>query len=789
MSRSRVKRVRGLTAALPEGCLLSSTQMREGVKSLKAPGKNAALTSAALAIALGLPLPALAQETAAAQEQVPTLPPVVVIQQKTVTPASRPSVRSEGRSQDRQARQETDAQPASSGSTVPGSGGTAQTGMFSLGGINLMGGTYITSDQTWYFAKPTLDQAMALAPGVVASNSGGTRNEQMVFVRGFNRLQVPVSIDGVRVYLPYDNRIDFSDFVTADISEIQIAKGYASVLDGPGAIGGAINLVTKRPTKELEIEAGSSMTLARDGSYQGFSNFASVGTRQNLWYMLMTGTINDRKGWMLSEDFTPTANQGAGWRDNSQKEDWRVSAKVGFTPNATDEYAVSVIHQENSKGAPFHTTDPISSQRYWVWPGRDLTNIYENSTTRLGKASYINTKLYYTLYNDSLFAYDDSTLTTQTKPSTFQSFYHDSAYGGSVEAGTDITNWDTLKGAFHYRRDIHGEYNEMYSNAKAGASCGVSGAKDNAYAMPAPCQEPLQTSIEDTYSLAVENTYHLTKRIDLVTGASYDWRILYEAQDWTLKDGLFEYQKQNNQAFNWQGAAVYRYADDAKVYASVSDRTRFPTIFERFSSRFGGATSNPGLSPEQATNYEIGWAGKLGKANLSTAIFYSDVNNLIESVNYIDPVLGAVSQSRNVGHGYMEGWEGSADIAVTSNFMVGGNLTLMRIDIADDKNKQVVLTGVPDAKGIAYVKWRPIGALTITPNVEIASDRWTQNTSGTLAYKVGAYTLANISAEYEFRPGTTLNLTAHNLFDTNYTLTDGFPEPGRTVTVGMKMKF
>ncbi len=465
MSRSRVKRARGLTAALPEGWLLSSTQMRGWPSCPEAPGRNAALTSAVLALALGLPLPALAQETAAAQEQVPTLPPVAVIQPKTVTPASRPSVRSEGR--DRQVHQEIEGQPASAGPTVPGSGGTAQTGMFSLGGINLMGGTYITSDQTWYFAKPTLDEAMALAPGVVASNSGGSRNEQLIFVRGFNRLQVPLSIDGVRVYLPYDNRLDLSDFVTADIAEIQIAKGYASVLDGPGAIGGAINLVTKRPTKELEIEAGSSMTVARDGSYQGYSSYASVGTRQHLWYMLVTGTINDRRGWMLSEDFTPTANQGAGWRDNSQKEDWRVSAKVGLTPNATDEYAVSVIHQENSKGAPLHVTDPVASQRYWVWPGRDLTNIYENSTTRLGKASYINTKLYYTLYNNSLFAYDDPALTTQTKPSTFRSYYHNSAYGGSVEAGTDITNWDTLKGAFHYRRDIHGEYNEMFSNAKS----------------------------------------------------------------------------------------------------------------------------------------------------------------------------------------------------------------------------------------------------------------------------------------------------------------------------------
>ena len=35
----------------------------------------------------------------------------------------------------------------------------------------------------------------------------------------------------------------------ADIAAIQIQKGYASVLDGPGAMGGAINLVTMKPTK------------------------------------------------------------------------------------------------------------------------------------------------------------------------------------------------------------------------------------------------------------------------------------------------------------------------------------------------------------------------------------------------------------------------------------------------------------------------------------------------------------------------------------------------------------
>ncbi len=112
----------------------------------------------------------------------------------------------------------------------------------------------------------------------------------------------------------------------------------------------------------------------------------------------------------------------------------------------------------------------------------------------------------------------------------------------------------------------------------------------------------------------------------------------------------------------------------------------------------------------------------------------------------------------------------------------------MQIDIGQP-GKSVTLTGIPDVKGIAYASWKPLDALTVTPNVEFASDRWTTNTAGILTYKLGAYTIANISAEYQLRPGTTVNLTARNLFDLNYTLTDGYPEPGRTITLGFKMKF
>ncbi|MGD9658597.1 MAG: TonB-dependent receptor plug domain-containing protein, partial [Methylocystis sp.] len=121
------------------------------------------------------------------------------------------------------------------------------------------GGYTITNRQMETFSRDTLDAAVNLAPGVNSQLVGGTRNEQNIYVRGFDRWQVPLTVDGVRVYLPADNRLDFARFLTADIAEVQIAKGYVSVLDGPGGMGGQINLVTRKPSRELELEGRAKL--------------------------------------------------------------------------------------------------------------------------------------------------------------------------------------------------------------------------------------------------------------------------------------------------------------------------------------------------------------------------------------------------------------------------------------------------------------------------------------------------------------------------------------------------
>src|SRR4029079_14415036 len=105
--------------------------------------------------------------------------------------------------------------------------------------------------------------------------------------------------------------------------------------------------------------------------------------------------------------------------------------------------------------------------------------------------------------------------------------------------------------------------------------------------------EPHQQELEDTYSIALENRFHLTDQIDFVAGASYDWRNLLRAQDYVdptinnrgvITPGRFaDFPLADADAPNIQGALIYNYDDTGHVYANISDRARFPTIMERFS--------------------------------------------------------------------------------------------------------------------------------------------------------------------------------------------------------------
>ena len=654
----------------------------------------------------------------------------------------------------------------------------AQDTVFELGKLNVVtviGEAYdgdptdntVTVEDVWTFNRDTLDEAVKLIPGVTSTFDGnGRRNEHDIFVRGFGRWQVPLAIDGIRIYLPADNRLDFNRFLTQDLAEIEVQKGYVSVLDGPGGMGGAINLITRKPTETFEAEL-------RTGGGEGFADaYVRVGSLRERFYAQGSVSFLDREGWQMSDDFIPTAIEDGGERNGSDNEDSRANFKLGYTPNDTDEYSISYTAQTGEKGAPLHVYNnpPSPPNSYWRWPTWDIGNLYWLSSTQLGEVR-LKTRLFHNTYENTLYAYDSADYTAQSLNGRFQSFYDDVGDGGRVEISAPLGGRNALGAAFHYRRDEHTEFNINRPTHPTLSST-----------------EPLQETEERTWSVAIENTFAALPDVDVVVGVSHEENDLEKAQDYNATSGLFEYPTGGSDATNVQGAAYWEYADTRQLHAVISSRTRFPTTFERFSTRFGNAIPNPDLEPEQAVNYEIGWAAQATDAlNLSAAVFYADIDDMIQTV-----VASAgppqLTQTRNVGDGEFYGLEIGVQSQLTELWRVAANYTYLQREIVDALQPGYEVVGAPDHAAFLAFSYEPTQRLTVTPSVELAGDRWSDVTGGGYV-RTGDYVLSNLQVQYRGGDSWELAIGGTNLADENFELAHGFPEEGRNLYVRARVTF
>lgn len=329
------------------------------------------------------------------------------------------------------------------------------------------------------------------------------------------------------------------------------------------------------------------------------------------------------------------------------------------------------------------------------------------------------------------------------------------------------TRWraNSLKAAAHYRYDFHTEQNFNRPTNPTLASA-----------------EPRQEQAQHTWSVALENTFHATSSVDLVGGVSVERYEVTKAQDFNATAGVFEFPKGGSDSFNWQGAAVWHYTAAAEVHASVSNRSRFPVIFELYSTRFGTATPNPDLGPERATNLELGWKSTVrGRVQLEGAVFYNDVRDLIQTV----VLPNTTTQAQNVGDGEFYGVEVRGEVPLGRRLRAGGNYSYIRRSITDALQPNLRPTGVPTHKAFAHITWTAVERLSVTPSLDFAGDRWS-DVNPTPAFpfvRTGGYTMLNVAAQYSFAGGIDLMVGGRNLTDDNYELAWGFPQPGRTFYV------
>lgn len=646
---------------------------------------------------------------------------------------------------------------------LPISALAAEESVFTLGEINvtasalspsILPSTQIDSEDMRRNDRETVGGALDLAAGVNLSKVGA-RNEQMVYVRGFDLRQVPLFIDGIPVYVPYDGYVDLGRFNTFDLSRIEVAKGFSSMMYGANTIGGAINLVSRRPSKAFEGEVGAGITMTGDGDTNSYRAYANLGTNQGKWYFQASASYLDQDYFPLSSDFRPVAAENGGNRENSYNRDSKINLKFGLTPNATDEYTVNYIAQHGVKGTPpYAGTVTGIFPRYWRWPYWDKDSLYFLTNTAIGEHS-VKLRVYHDTFKNSLFAYDNANYTSQVKPSSFQSWYDDYTNGMSVEGDFRLSAANQLKASYHWKEDIHREHN---------------------------WGEPIRHFKDRTQSVSLEDTHAFNNRLSLVSGLGFDKRDTLEAQDYNATTKVVsDFVKDDASATNGQIGVFYQTSDTGKLQVSIARKSRFPTIKDRYSYRLGTAIPNPGLKAEQATHYEIGYSGRINHSILGEVhLFYSDITNLIQS-SAIAPSLCSsppCTQMQNVGKASSSGLELSARGELASHWEFAANYAYL--DRRNRSASNIRLTDAPRHKLFASTTWKPASQWDITASVDALSSRYSSSDGKQTA---AGFAVADLKAGYTLKNGVKVEGGVRNLFDRLYYYTEGFPEAGRTYFV------
>ena len=601
-------------------------------------------------------------------------------------------------------------------------------------------------------------------PGVFLDRSGA-RNEHNLLVRGFDSRRVPVFIDGIPVYVPYDGNMDIGRFTTFDLSRIDISKGASSVLYGANTLGGAVNLITQKPTQAFEGAIGYGFAHGRSGDTGSNQTYFNLGTKQDYFYAQLSGSFLEKQGLQLSRHYrqvNPNGDDG-GRAENSVQRDKKLSLKVAFTPNKTDEYALVLATQKGAKQSPLYSGEG-SFARYWRWPMWDKDSIYFLSGTAFNSHNlYLNTKIFYDSFKNDLRAFDNASFNTQNRRSSFNSYYRDYSYGAGFDLGGDLTEKDSLKFSTIIKYDVHREH-------------------DN--------NDPVAVDKDRTYSFGLENIYRFMERTKLISGVSYDYRQSNRAEKFESRcvssgqnNVICPFDIGNKHAFNYQIKLAHSFDQNDEFAVGFAKKTRFATMKERYSRGLGRSPKvpNPFLSPETAYHYEASYMRTFGDwLRLDGALFYSEVKDAINEAS----IARNTNQFQNVGKETFKGVELAAAIFATENVTLGANYTYMR---AKNKTQNSIVTDIPKHKFFAYMDWKIVPNVSFYVSQEAEHGRYYLDSGD--AVKLSGFGNTNAKVTYNVTDRFTVEVGVSNLFDKNYYYEAGYPEEGRMFFSNLRYKF
>lgn len=247
----------------------------------------------------------------------------------------------------------------------------------------------IRAEEIRRYATPELATLLRTIPAIRLQ--GNEIDGKQLEIRGSNANEVNVYLDGVLLNdLSSSNTADLSLVPVDNLSKIEIHKTAHMLLNGGGAFGGVINLITKQPEKlaaELKMRSGSF------NSRQYFGNLGlPMGQNWTFSYFGQLATMNPKIEFFPDERFLPDKSENNAIKQkkfshyvnlNFQKASYLLNGKLFYyglkykKPGWQDNRKTLILSDQNQLPGGFNLTlNYLNSadevQRYVVSTSKDL---------------------------------------------------------------------------------------------------------------------------------------------------------------------------------------------------------------------------------------------------------------------------------------------------------------------------------------------------------------------------------------------------------------------------------
>lgn len=608
----------------------------------------------------------------------------------------------------------------------------------------------------------SVDDILTMISGVNTTRSDGISNiHSNVSIRGLagdEQGRTLVLFDGIPINTSDEGSVNWNSIHLDNVQRIEVFKGPGSSLYGNNAMGGVINIISKKPLSPFSLNASGSY-----GSLDTWKGSLGLSSRVNEHLALfVSGYYNQSDGFNNVPDSLRTEPDYS--VDRYMKEGG-LYAKVLLTPGPLFNVDLSYDLYKDKRGEGEKIKAPDGEYRHFNHH-RAQGRFYGEK----GKFSY-NAAFYF--QRQDYFRLDE-----RMKKDEYQRF--------------DVRSHRDDLGAI-----VHARFTGKHNDLAIGGEYKNGSIDGGDHYVTSP-DEVLNRGTMSIVSVFLQDELNFwKKRLWLQVALRYDNALFHKGRFDAHGDNVADFKGYNGdlKSNRWEhlsprAALRFNPAKQVSVYFSYSQGFRASILDDLCRSGWmwvGPKIANPDLGPEKLDNYEVGgnfWLTP--RLSFSPSVYYARGKDFLYYIATGDKMWGSrdIFRRENVSHVDMKGLEADIDYMPCRGLKINLNYSYNDPRIEDFAEKpelnDKVLTYAPKNQVKGYILWTG-GVLDVMVRGRYKSKQYTteDNTASIAGFTVWD---AQVS-KWLFRRRLYIGAEIINVFDNRHMNTREYVSAGRLANV------